>query len=281
MVIALLILLFITTFLIGSIPWGVIISKKKYHSDIRKEGSGNIGATNALRTLGKTGGLAVFLLDFSKGVISGALGFFLFGYLLSNVFFLDTAYFFTFLYGAEGTAQTEIAKGGASVLCASVAFLGSVLGHIFSPWLKFRGGKGISVSVGAEFFSIGIVGTLIEIAIFALTCAISKIVSLGSILAAIALPFIALWILWGNWLAYILVCIVAVVVIIAHASNIERIASGTENKITAKSFSGNKSKAAHAANKEQKTPNAGILEPDIEDAAEEPSGKAAFKGDGQ
>ncbi|MDU5613373.1 MAG: glycerol-3-phosphate acyltransferase, partial [Slackia sp.] len=65
--------IFAATFLLGSIPWGVIVSKTVYHTDIREHGSGNIGTTNAMRTMGKAGGAAVFLLDFSKGLASGAI----------------------------------------------------------------------------------------------------------------------------------------------------------------------------------------------------------------
>ena len=68
-----LILLFLVTFLLGSVPWGLVISRVVFHKDIRKEGSGNIGTTNAMRSLGKAGGASVFVLDFGKGVLSGFL----------------------------------------------------------------------------------------------------------------------------------------------------------------------------------------------------------------
>ena len=67
------VLLFLIAFLLGSIPWGVIISRAFYHTDVREHGSGNIGTTNAMRTLGKVGGSAVFILDFGKGVLAGVI----------------------------------------------------------------------------------------------------------------------------------------------------------------------------------------------------------------
>ena len=67
------VLLFLIAFLLGSIPWGVIISRAIYHTDVREHGSGNIGTTNAMRTLGKVGGSAVFILDFGKGVLAGVI----------------------------------------------------------------------------------------------------------------------------------------------------------------------------------------------------------------
>ena len=113
---------FVISFLLGSIPWGVIISKVFYHTDIRGDGSGNIGTTNAMRTMGKVGGSAVFVLDFGKGIVSGLIA-----------------------------AAAAVMFGGGMSLSGhvigyddfvTVAFLGCVWGHIFSPWLGFRGGKG-------------------------------------------------------------------------------------------------------------------------------------------
>src|SRR5581483_3039582 len=97
----------IVAFLLGSIPFGVVISRLFYRRDIRQSGSGNIGAMNALRTLGKTGAIAVLLLDAAKGVVPPAL-------------------VFAFFHSAQ--------------LAAIVAAC-AVLGHCFSPWLRFRGGK--------------------------------------------------------------------------------------------------------------------------------------------
>lgn len=198
--------LFIITFLIGSIPWGVIIGRCVYKKDIRKEGSGNIGTTNAMRTFGRNGGVAVFLLDFGKGALAGWLGLF---------------------------ASNNLISISDWMACAplGVAFLGCVWGHIFSPWLGFSGGKGIAVAVGALLFVFGPIGTLIEIAIFAILVVLTKHVSVGSIAAAIACPFLALWLHFGQWPCVIMCTIAAITVIWAHRSNIRRLLRGEESRI--------------------------------------------------
>ncbi len=193
-------LLFVGTFLLGSIPWGVIVSRIGFHKDIRDEGSGNIGATNALRTMGKAGGAAVFLLDLGKGLLAG---------------FLVTLF-------TEGS------------VALALGFLGCIWGHIFSPWLKFRGGKGISVAVGYLFFLYGPLWALIEIALFALIVALSRYVSAGSVTAAVACPFIALYLFWGQWTTVGIIALAALTVIWAHRSNLRRLRRGTESKLGSK-----------------------------------------------
>lgn len=202
---------FVVSFLLGSIPWGVIISKVFYHTDIREHGSGNIGTTNAMRTMGKVGGSAVFVLDFGKGIVSGLIA----------------------------AAAAAMFGGGMSLSghvigyddFVTVAFLGCVWGHIFSPWLKFKGGKGIAVAVGSLFFTFGPVGALLELALFIVIVALTRYVSAGSIAAAVACPFFSLYFFWGEWAAWALCTVAALTVIWAHRSNIERLRSGTERRI--------------------------------------------------
>lgn len=201
-------LVVITSFLLGSVPWGLVISKVFYGKDLREEGSGNIGTTNAIRSMGKVGGYAVFLLDFGKGLLSGFLGLW-----ISSAFGLDAA---------------------GSTLATSVAFFGCTYGHIFSPWLKFKGGKGIAVAVGCLFVTFGPLGAILELAIFAVLVVTTKYVSVGSIAAAFACPFIALWLLWGNWLAVALCAVTGLTVVWAHRGNIARLRSGTERRIGSK-----------------------------------------------
>lgn len=218
-------------YLIGSIPWGVIVSRVMFGTDIRKEGSGNIGATNAVRTLGVSGGAIVFLLDFGKGVLAGALGYFVCANLLLTDYFDST--FLLFGMFMETAPETFIAleDGSVQTLCASVAFLGVVWGHVFSPWLLFRGGKGISAAVGCEFFALGWLGVLCELALFIVGVAASRYVSVGSIIAAIACPFLALWLLWGQWVSIALIAIAAITVLWAHGGNMKRLARGTEHRL--------------------------------------------------
>ena len=198
--------LFVVSFLIGSIPWGVIISRIFFSKDIRSEGSGNIGATNAARTLGKKGAAAVFLLDFGKGLVSGWLG-------LQCAFHL-------------GEFQATLAS-----VAMALSFLGVILGHVFSPWLGFKGGKGISAAFGNLFFLVGPIGALAELALFIIVVAVSRYVSAGSIAAAVAAPFVALCFYWGQWIAIAIVAIAALVVIWAHRGNIQRLRAGTEHRI--------------------------------------------------
>lgn len=128
---------FVAAFLLGSIPWGLIISKVFYHTDIREHGSGNIGTTNAMRTMGKKGGAAVFLLDFGKGIASGFIG-------------MGAT---SFLTGSFVSYETLL----------GIATMGCTLGHIFSPWLGFHGGKGIAVAIGALFVCWGPAAACIEL----------------------------------------------------------------------------------------------------------------------
>ena len=204
--------LFVAAFLLGSIPWGLVISTVFFHTDIRQHGSGNIGTTNAMRTIGKAGGAAVFVLDFGKGLLSGVLAWAFSQYLLPGAGLVP---------GAPVSHDTMLA----------VAFLGCTWGHIFSPWLKFKGGKGIAVAVGCLFVTFGWVGACLELLIFAVLVLVTKHVSVGSIAAAVACPFFALYFFWGDWLAWACCTIAAVTVVWAHRGNIARLRAGTESRI--------------------------------------------------
>ncbi len=204
--------LFVAAFLLGSIPWGLVISTVFFHTDIRQHGSGNIGTTNAMRTIGKAGGAAVFVLDFGKGLLSGVLAWAFSQYLLPGAGLVP---------GAPVSHDTMLA----------VAFLGCTWGHIFSPWLKFKGGKGIAVAVGCLFVTFGWVGACLELLIFAVLVVATKHVSVGSIAAAAACPFFALYFFWGDWLAWACCTIAAVTVVWAHRGNIARLRAGTESRI--------------------------------------------------
>ena len=191
---ALLLILFVVTFLLGSVPWGVVISRLVYHKDLREEGSGNIGTTNAMRSLGKAGGAAVFVLDFGKGLVSGLLATVCACFLLGSrgLTGIDAGDpLIVPLLCATGFDKVDALGSAAHVArCASlaVAFAGCTLGHIFSPWLGWHGGKGIAVAVGALFFVFGPVGALLEIALFAVIVLTTRYVSAGSVAAALAVP---------------------------------------------------------------------------------------------
>ena len=206
--------LFVVSFLLGSIPWGVVISKGLYHTDIREHGSGNIGTTNAMRTMGKVGGSAVFVLDFAKGLLSGVLAMLACWYLVPG----------GGLLGGFPTYSDML----------TIAFLGCVWGHIFSPWLKFKGGKGIAVAVGCLFMTFGVAGALMELALFIVVVAITRYVSAGSLAAAFLCPFLSMYFFQGDPFAIALCVIAAITVIWAHRENIARLRSGTERRIGGK-----------------------------------------------
>ncbi|MBQ9000820.1 MAG: glycerol-3-phosphate acyltransferase [Eggerthellaceae bacterium] len=194
--------LFLVCFFLGSIPWGVIISRVFFHTDVREHGSGNIGTTNSIRAMGKVGGYAVFLLDFGKGLASG---------------------FIALAFSQVSPALVQVLLG--------VSFSGCVWGHIFSPWLKFKGGKGIAVAIGCLFVVFGPVGAVIELAIFGVLVVATRYVSVGSIAAAVACPFLALHFYWGSWLAWAAITIGALTVVWAHRGNIARLRAGTESRV--------------------------------------------------
>ena len=205
-------LLLVISFLLGSIPWGVIISRVFYHTDLREHGSGNIGTTNAIRTMGKVGGYAVFVLDFGKGIVAG---------LIAAVF------------------GTQVLPGNVLAVVEFVqTFGGSPNPFLYIEqvclWLGFRGGKGIAVAVGCLFSTFGPVGALLEIAIFAVLVVATKYVSVGSIAAAAACPLFALYFFWGNPVAFVLCLLVGLTVVWAHRENIARLRAGTENRIGSK-----------------------------------------------
>ncbi len=201
------------SFLLGSIPWGVIISRVFYHTDVREHGSGNIGTTNAIRTMGKVGGGAVFVLDFGKGIVSGLLV-----SLLVASFVLPYGGFHQLSYDVLSTA----------------AFFGCIVGHVFSPWLGFKGGKGIAVAVGCMFVTFGPAIAIAELAIFAVLVVATKYVSVGSLAAALACPVFALVKFWGAWPAVVLCTAAALIVVWAHRGNIARLRAGTESRIGSK-----------------------------------------------
>lgn len=198
----------ITSFLLGSIPWGLVISKVMYHKDLREEGSGNIGTTNAIRTMGKIAGYGVFVLDFTKGLVSG---------------FIALA-----IAGIVDPGATDAAY--ARDLLLAIAFASCTLGHIFTPWLGFKGGKGIAVAVGCMFVSFGPLIAILELTIFAVLIIVTRRVSVGSIASAATCPLFALWRFWGNWPSVVIASVAALVVVWAHRGNIERLVNGTESR---------------------------------------------------
>ncbi len=188
---------FLIAYLIGSVPFGLILTRLGGAGDLRAIGSGNIGATNVLRTGRKGLAIATLVLD----VLKGALPVWLAG-----------RYF-----GPD---------------MAVVAGLGAVVGHCFPVWLKFLGGKGVATALGVVLVLTPLVA-LIAAVLFAVIAALTRYVSLASILAAAATCVIA-WLL-GHAQAAELYLVLALLIIAKHAGNIRRLLAGTESKLGARS----------------------------------------------
>lgn len=196
----------VSAYLIGSIPFGFIIGKSK-GIDIREHGSGNIGATNVRRVIGKKYGILCFILDFLKGLVP---------VITVSIF-----------------QRWQIIPESASLAVAFAAFA-TVAGHVWTVFLKFKGGKGIATSAGAILamapYSIICAG-LVWVVIFKL----SRFVSLASIVAAITLPITAVVLnITGTYplSASIqwLLAVIAALAVIRHRGNIKRLLNGTENR---------------------------------------------------
>lgn len=205
-VIAIVIGIFIAAFLIGSIPFGYLVGRLFFHTDIRRQGSGNIGAMNALRALGIRGAAVVLLLDALKGFIPTLWAL--------NVFngFLDTPGF----------------PPSGQIIAALVA-TGTVLGHCYSPWLRFRGGKGVATSFGAIFALCWPAG-LVAVGGWVAGAAITRYSSVGSMLGSVLAP-VALWIFNGSLPETAYGIFAAVLILFKHRENIARLRAGAESPI--------------------------------------------------
>ena len=198
------------SYLFGSIPFGYLAGKIG-GIDIRKVGSGNIGATNVVRTLGKRYGYPVFLLDFLKG----------FGAVKISM----------------SIATDARPEWGSPEIFGILAAVASVIGHSFPLWLKFRGGKGVATSAGA-LFGLMPLATLIAVVIWVLVFWFTRYVSVASLVTSVALPLIILIMtrlnqIHGNALFYSSLAIAAVV-IWRHRSNFSRLMRGSEPRFTRK-----------------------------------------------
>ena len=187
----------IIAYLIGSIPFGLILTRMAGTDDLRAIGSGNIGATNVLRTGRKELAAATLLLDMAKG--AGAV-------LIAARWFADA-----------------VPPSGLPV--EAVAALGVVIGHCFPVWLRFRGGKGVATLLGVGFglaWPIGLISACVWLGVLALT----RVSSLSGMASAIAAPLAAL--LTGHRDYALALAVLAVLVVFLHRANIARLRAGTE-----------------------------------------------------
>ena len=198
----------IIAYLIGSINFSIILSKKIAGFDVRQKGSGNAGTTNMLRSVGKKAAVITLICDILKGVVA-----ILIAIILGNI------------------VPTQ-----NKALLVQVAGIFVILGHTFPIFFGFKGGKGVATSLGILLMSnwkIGLICLVFALVLMPLT----KIVSLGSVAAAILFPVLTIfintnYIVPGNYLVYSI--ILAILVVFNHRENVKRLLNGTENKISFK-----------------------------------------------
>lgn len=206
------IIIAIIAYLIGSINFSILISKKKAGYDIRQKGSGNAGTTNMLRNLGKKYAAITLICDVLKGVVAIGIAI-----IVGNIL-----------------GDTNKA------LLVQIAGVDVVIGHTFPIFFGFKGGKGVATSLGILLMTnwqLGLICLVFALVLMALT----RVVSMGSIAAAILYPVLTLFVGGGHYIVessglgngyFIYSVILAIIVIFNHRENIKRILSGTENKIS-------------------------------------------------
>jgi len=194
--IAALLIVIVAAYLIGSIPTGVLLGKA-YGIDVRKEGSGNIGATNLYRTVGRKVGIITLIGDCLKGLLP------------------------VLLVKFSALPPEFAAWVGLAAFC----------GHVFSIFLKFKGGKGVATALGV-FLALAPLAVAIAISVFTVLMFLWRYVSLGSIAAAAVMP-LAVFFLGGSRTVTTVTSIIALIVIARHHENIKRLLSGSENKFKA------------------------------------------------
>ncbi len=194
-------------YLIGSFPTAYLLGKIIRGIDIREHGSGNVGATNVLRVLGKKWGIIALLADIFKGALA----------VLTAILFLspNSSPYYSWILLAAGIA--------------------AILGHLFPVWLKFKGGKGVAVGAGI-FFVLTPLEMSICFIVFILILVLTRYVSLASMITALTLPVLIYLNLSGDaWSIiqpfFIVSLIIALLIVVMHGKNLQRLIAGTENKI--------------------------------------------------
>lgn len=187
-------------YLIGSIPCSYIVSRMYGHIDIREHGSGNSGATNVFRTLGKKAGIYAFIGDFLKGILAAVIG--------------------RYIMGTEG-----------ALLCSTLA----VLGHCYPFTIGFKGGKGVATTVGM-IFGVNPLIAIILIGIQILVVALTKYMSLASIISASMFPVVVYFMGKPRYYLYYSIFL-GIFVIYRHRVNLVRLLNGTEKKLFSKKTS--------------------------------------------
>jgi acyl phosphate:glycerol-3-phosphate acyltransferase len=215
----------VVSYLLGSIPFGYILVRLFRGEDVRATGSGNIGATNVMRSGSKGLGIATLFLDAGKG------------YLAVIASYLIVAHFFR--HGTVLVADPEVIQRSIerAYLIGALAAMFAIVGHMFPVWLKFRGGKGVATGVGS-FLAIAPKAVGIVLILFIAVVAVSRYVSLGSIVATAIFPLFA-WLLYrdqgtNNPFVFTVICAGSALIIAKHYQNIRRLLAGTENRFGSK-----------------------------------------------
>jgi acyl phosphate:glycerol-3-phosphate acyltransferase len=210
------------SYLLGSIPFGYLLVKIFRGQDIRLSGSGNIGATNVARSGAMALGVLTLLLDALKGYVAVLHA--------SHLAHHDLQ-----------RADTALRHPDLAPHMMAVAALGAVAGHVFPVWLGFKGGKGVATAMGV-FIPLFPKALLVAVIIFIISVAISRYVSLGSILATISFPLAAVFLedaahlhqdrSWGiDWGTLLPVCLTCFLVVAKHHQNMRRLLAGNENRL--------------------------------------------------
>ncbi len=192
----------LAAYLLGSIPFGLLVGKWVKGVDLREHGSRNIGTTNAFRVIGKKWGLVVFLLDAAKGFLAVRL-------------------------------PTLVLSASLSLPQAVLLAAAAILGHAYPCWLKFKGGKGVATSLGV-FLAVAFKPTLISFILWCLIFAASRIVSMASLAAALCFPIAVRWTTRSEsgtpWLFTISI-VLCLFIFYTHRANIGRIVRGEEKRL--------------------------------------------------
>ncbi len=190
-------------YLLGAVPFGLLVARRQGGVDLRRVGSGNIGATNVLRAVGRGAAALTLLGDIGKGAAAVAVG------------------------KAAGAAPGVLALVG----------LTAVLGHVFPVTLRFRGGKGVATTLGVVLVAMPVVGALLLL-IWLAVAGLTRYSSLSALVAALALPIFA-WLLDGRPAMILLGIALLLLILLRHRENIRRLWQGTEGKIGEKVRSSN------------------------------------------
>lgn len=204
--IARIIAVLVAGYFLGAIPFSLIVGKRFYGVDLREHGSGNLGATNVLRTLGVRAAIATAVPDVLKGSAAVVLA----GLVVPA-------------HGFGGELANEWTQVGA--------MLAAVAGHSYSPYIRLHGGKGVATSAGG-LLVLTPLAAVIEICVFALVISLTRIVSAGSVAVALTYPLLVLWLYPGDVPRGVTITCLALLVLWRHRSNIGRIIRGEERRLS-------------------------------------------------